>query len=95
LDSINQIQLHTSKYLDIQIIASMFFRTVALAVAVGAAVAQRPADMSICDYYTTALLMNNTAANQMTLLTLVVNTAVIGNCTCLSMPSRRIPVDHP
>lgn len=40
----------------------------------------RPMNTSICDYYTTALLMNNTAANQMTLLTLVVNTAVIGNC---------------
>jgi hypothetical protein len=94
LDSINQIQLHTSKYLDIRIIASMFFRTLALAAAVGSAVAQRPANTSICDYYTTALLMNNTAANQMTLLTLVVNTAVIGNCTFLSMPSRRIPADH-
>ena len=58
----------------------MFFRSLALAAAVGSAVAQRPANMSICDYYTTALLTNNTAANQMTLLTLVVNTAVIGNC---------------
>jgi len=72
----------------------MFFRTLALAAAVGSAVAQRPADMSICDYYTTALLMNNTAANQMTLLTLVVNTAVIGNCMFLSIPSRRILADH-
>lgn len=44
-------------------------------------VAQRPSNMSICDYYTTALLMNNTAENQMTLLILVVNTAVIGNYT--------------
>jgi hypothetical protein len=43
--------------------------------------AQRPSNTSICDYYTTALLMNNTAENQMTLLTLVVNTAVIGNYT--------------
>jgi hypothetical protein len=78
------------KYLDIRIIASMFCRTLALAVAVGSAVAQRPAATSICDYYTTALLMNNTAANQMTLLTLVVNTAVIGNCTFLS--SRRVEI---
>ncbi|KAK0351770.1 hypothetical protein LTR91_025340 [Friedmanniomyces endolithicus] len=31
--------------------------------------------------YTTALLTNNTAANQYTLLTLLVNTAVIGNYT--------------
>jgi hypothetical protein len=43
--------------------------------------AQRPTNVSICDYYTTALLMNNTAENQMTILTLVVNTAVIGNYT--------------
>jgi hypothetical protein len=43
--------------------------------------AQRPSNESICDYYTTALLKNNTAENQMTILTLVVNTAVIGNYT--------------
>nr|POE78472.1 hypothetical protein CFP56_60704 [Quercus suber] len=45
------------------------------------AVAQRPENISMCDYYTTALLKDNTAANQDTLLTLVVNTAVIGNYT--------------
>ncbi|KAF2430005.1 hypothetical protein EJ08DRAFT_697798 [Tothia fuscella] len=45
------------------------------------AAAQRPNGTSICDYYTTALLKNNTAVNQMTLLTLLVNTAVIGNYT--------------
>jgi hypothetical protein len=45
------------------------------------AAAQRPNGTSICDYYTTVLLKNNTAANQLTLLTLVVNTAVIGNYT--------------
>ncbi|KAI9653890.1 MAG: hypothetical protein M1829_001116 [Trizodia sp. TS-e1964] len=45
------------------------------------ALAQRPTNTSICDYYTTALLKNNTAANQLTLLTLVVNTAIIGNYT--------------
>jgi hypothetical protein len=44
-------------------------------------VAQRPSNTSICDYYTTALLKNNTSANQYTLLTLVVNTALIGNYT--------------
>ncbi|KAH7040583.1 uncharacterized protein B0I36DRAFT_371176 [Microdochium trichocladiopsis] len=43
--------------------------------------AQRPSNTSICDYYTTALLKNNTAENQATLLTLVVNTVVIGNYT--------------
>src|SRR5579862_6223919 len=44
-------------------------------------VAQRPSNTSICDYYTDALLKNNTAANQLKLLTLVVNTVVIGNYT--------------
>ncbi|KXJ97027.1 hypothetical protein Micbo1qcDRAFT_199767 [Microdochium bolleyi] len=43
--------------------------------------AQRPDNTTVCDYYTTALLKNNTAANQATLLTLVVNTVVIGNYT--------------
>ena len=43
--------------------------------------AGRPKDVSICDFYTTALLKHNTAANQMTLLTLIVNTAEIGNYT--------------
>jgi len=46
-----------------------------------AVVAQRPTNTSICDYYTTALLKVNNATNQYTLLTLVVNTAVIGNYT--------------
>lgn len=44
-----------------------------------AAAGGRPASESICDYYTTALLGHNTAANQQMVLTLVVNTAVIGN----------------
>jgi len=59
----------------------MLFKAGVVAAAVGTAIAARPTNTSICDYYTTALLMNNTAANQMTLLTLVVNTAVIGNYT--------------
>ncbi len=58
----------------------MFFKALAIAAAAGSVAAQRPSNTSICDYYTTALLTNNTAANQKTLLTLVVNTAVIGNC---------------
>lgn len=49
-----------------------------LAVAAGA-VAQ--SNMSLCDKYTTALLKDNNGTNQATLLTLVVNTAVIGNYT--------------
>ncbi len=53
----------------------------ALSCGVGFAAAQRPSNVSICDYYTAALLKNNTAANQYTLLTLLVNTALIGNYT--------------
>ncbi|TDZ14117.1 hypothetical protein Cob_v012993 [Colletotrichum orbiculare MAFF 240422] len=45
------------------------------------AAAQRPMNTSICDYYTTALLKDNSAQNQYTLLTLLVNTVVIGNYT--------------
>ncbi|EME40748.1 hypothetical protein DOTSEDRAFT_74325 [Dothistroma septosporum NZE10] len=52
-----------------------------LAAASTAAAQSRPANESICDYYTTALLKENNATNQETLLTLVVNTAVIGNYT--------------
>ena len=60
----------------------MRFSTTAMAAVAAAttAGAQRPNDTSICDYYTKALLKENTAENQMTLLTLVVNTVVIGNC---------------
>ena len=61
-------------------LAMKFFAPVAvIAAGVSAVVAQ--GDMSICDKYTTALLMNNTAENQATVLTLVVNTALIGNYT--------------
>lgn len=41
----------------------------------------RPNDTSICDYYTTALLQDNSAENQYALLVKLVNTAVIGNYT--------------
>lgn len=44
-----------------------------------ASAALEAAAPSLCDKYTTALLKTNTAANQETLLTLVVNAAVIGN----------------
>ncbi|KAF3387420.1 hypothetical protein F1880_001370 [Penicillium rolfsii] len=60
----------------------MRFNTALLAAAAaGTALAQRPSNTSICDYYTTALLKENNATNQYTLLTLLVNTAVIGNYT--------------
>ncbi|KAK5742974.1 hypothetical protein LTR17_002986 [Elasticomyces elasticus] len=47
----------------------------------GQAVAQRPDNTSVCDYYVTALLKDNNATNQEALVRLVVNTAVIGNFT--------------
>ena len=53
----------------------------ALSLGVGFSAAQRPTNVSICDYYTNALLKNNSATNQYTLLTLLVNTALIGNYT--------------
>ncbi|KAK1089022.1 hypothetical protein LTR33_000269 [Friedmanniomyces endolithicus] len=53
----------------------------AFALAATQAAAQRPSTESICDYYTTALLKDNNATNQETIVTLVVNTAVIGNFT--------------
>lgn len=58
-----------------------FTSALVAAAAAGSALAQRPSNTSICDYYTTALLKENNATNQYTLLTLVVNTAVIGNYT--------------
>lgn len=67
--------------------SKMFFQALAVAVVMtGAVSAQRPNTTSICEYYTTGLLMNNTAENQKTLLTLVVNTAVIGNCKPIFSP---------
>lgn len=55
--------------------------TVLASAVTGAMAASRPMNTSICDYYTTALLKDNTPANQYKLLQLVVNTAVIGNYT--------------
>lgn len=53
--------------------------------ALSSAAAQRPTNTSICDYYTSALLMDNTAENQYTLLKLVVNTVALGNYTTPNM----------
>ena len=55
--------------------ASAFLPSVLLALA-GSSTSQ-----SICDKYTTALLKDDTPANQYMLLTLLVNTVVIGNYT--------------
>lgn len=57
----------------------MYFRPLPLLAILGAALAQRPADTSICDFYAKALLKENNATTQAALLILVVNTAVIGN----------------
>ena len=46
-----------------------------------AAAATRPSDVSVCDYYSTALFNVSNATTQLTLITAVVNTAVIGNYT--------------
>lgn len=54
------------------------FTSLALMGALGSAIAQ---NVSVCDKYTTALLMDNNSTNQYTLLTLLVNTVVIGNYT--------------
>ncbi len=53
-------------------------RFVALLAVAGSALAQ---NMSVCDKYTAALLKTNNATTQYTLLTLLVNTVVIGNYT--------------
>ena len=70
----------------------MLFKSLpVLAAAAGVAMAQsRPENVSICDYYTTAALKNNTAANQGTLLTLLVNTAVIGNYSKDALPGMAV-----
>jgi hypothetical protein len=68
----------------------MRLSNIVTALSVGIATAQRPSSTSICDYYTTALLKENNATNQMTVLTLVVNTALIGNYT---MPNVGVSVN--
>lgn len=55
----------------------MKFTAILAAAAVSAGMVS--AATSLCDKYTTALLKNNTAENQYTLLVLLVNTALIGN----------------
>ncbi|MCJ1463417.1 hypothetical protein MMC07_002024 [Pseudocyphellaria aurata] len=59
----------------------MLSKNLVLLASAGLILAQRPDNTSICDYYTNALLDENNSTNQYTLLTLVVNTALIGNYT--------------
>ena len=56
------------------------FVSVALALA-STTLAQRPTNTSLCDYYSGALLGESNATTQAIVLTLVVNTAIIGNYT--------------
>ncbi|BFZ58724.1 hypothetical protein PYCC9005_005789 [Savitreella phatthalungensis] len=70
----------------------MLFSIATLALAATGASAQgRPSNTSICDYYTSALLMNNTAENQYTLLKLIVNTVALGNYTTNPAPKNAVP----
>ena len=68
----------------------MHIKAFAVAALAGAAVAQQ-GNTSLCDKYTLAALKNNTAENQLTLLTLLVNTAVIGNYSNASLPGFAVP----
>ena len=73
----------TLQSLALQLPRSMMTPTpVFLALAViSIALAQRPPNISICDYYSKALLGGSNQTTQYTLVTLLVNTAVIGNYT--------------
>lgn len=55
------------------------FLLTALASATGVFAKERPRNTTICDYYASAALGASNASTQYTLLTLIVNTAVIGN----------------
>jgi len=61
----------------------MFYRFELLALfgAIGSVIAQTPPGQTICDFYTQAIFGTNSAVLQYGLLTLLVNTAVIGNYT--------------
>jgi len=51
--------------------------------------ADRPSNISICDYYSTTILGSNTIANEKLLITLLINTVVLGTYTT---PNNSIPV---
>ena len=59
----------------------MRYSTPLVLAAATAVAAQRPANMSVCDYYTMALFKDESAAHQYGLVEAVVNRAVIGNTT--------------
>jgi len=80
------LSLTTHQQLNIPKIIMFLINGILLLLAGAAVLAQRSANTSICDFYTQALLKSNTAANQKTLLTLLVNTVIIGNCGLLVHP---------
>lgn len=67
----------------------MRLSNVLLVLTAAAANAERPADVSMCDYYTKTLLgKENTPENQLLLATLLVNTVILGNCKLISETAR-------
>ena len=71
----------------------MYQKVSLLLVLASACLAQRPGNISICDYYTSALFQQNTGANQYSLVTYLVNTVVIGsyNGSHATAPDFKVP----
>ena len=67
----------------------MRLRTPAFLTLLTSSLALRPSNISICDFYTPSILGQNTASNQLLLVTIWVNTFVLGNYTT---PNVGIPV---
>lgn len=59
-------------------------RSITALLLVAVAQAQRPNTTSICDYYANKVAGNNTAATQYLLMTLILNTAFLGNYSTYS-----------
>ncbi|KAL2826529.1 hypothetical protein BJY01DRAFT_255993 [Aspergillus pseudoustus] len=67
--------------LSLFLLLNLTFPTLSLARTRNNRPSSRPNSTSICDYYTPRILGSDTAANQQLLITLLVNTFVIGNYT--------------
>jgi len=63
------------------------YKRVSLLAVIASVAAQRPSDISICDYYTNALLGSTSPADEYAVLTILVNTAVIGNYSACAVGS--------
>lgn len=59
----------------------MLVESLVLVAALGVVNAQRPENVSICDYYTGTAIGENTAENQQTLMQLITHTFILGNYT--------------